>query len=121
MPANDISIRRNIQPSASARQPSASAPRPTSAAAIAPVDEDELVRKEFRVRSDQVTRLATLRRRINKTRNAAEKGLDPSEKSPSMTDRILARVALDYLLEHEDDLQGWTEQDLLNSLRKAKD
>lgn len=121
MAAKEVNLRaklnRNAAPQQSSPATSTSAPSiPTS-----PVDEDDLVRKEVRIRPDQVTRLATLRRRINKTRTAAEKDLDPAEKSTSMTDRILARVALDYLLEHEDDLQGWTEQDLLNSLRNAKD
>lgn len=102
-------------------KPATTAPT-TSRTVPAPViDEDDLVRKEVRVRPDQVAALATLRRRINATRTAAEKHLSPSEKSPSMTDRILARVALDYLLEHADQLTGWTEQELLESLRNAKD
>lgn len=119
MSAKQVDLRAKLNRNAAPQQssPATSAP----ATPISPVDEDDLVRKEVRIRPDQVTRLATLRRRINKTRTAAEKGLDPGEKSPSMTDRILARVALDYLLEHEDDLQGWTEQDLLTSLRNAKD
>lgn len=121
MSAKQVNLREKLGRSSAPQQPSTTTSTPAPAASIPPVDDDDLVRKEVRVRPDQVTRLANLRRRINKTRTAAEKGLDPSEKSPSMTDRILARVALDYLLEHEDTLQGWTEQDLLNSLRNAKD
>lgn len=121
MSAKQVNLREKLGRSTTSQQPLRPTSAPAPAAPIPPIDEDDLVRKEVRVRPDQVTRLANLRRRINKARTAAEKELDPSEKSPSMTDRILARVALDYLLEHEDDLQGWTEQDLLNSLRNAKD
>ncbi|MGP5291664.1 hypothetical protein ACTXL6_16520 [Brachybacterium tyrofermentans] len=121
MSAKEVNLREKLGRNAASSKPTTSAAIPTSPAPIPPGDEDDLVRKEIRVRPEQVTALASLRRRINKARTAAEKGLDASEKSPSMTDRILTRVALDYLLEHEDDLQGWTEQDLLTSLRNAKD
>lgn len=121
MAAKEVNLRAKLNRNAAPQQSSPATSTSATSIPTSPVDEDDLVRKEVRIRPDQVTRLATLRRRINKTRTAAEKDLDPAEKSPSMTDRILARVALDYLLEHEDDLQGWTEQDLLNSLRNAKD
>lgn len=121
MSAKEVNLREKLGRNAASSKPTTSASTPTSPAPILPVDEDDVVRKEVWVRPDQVTALASLRRRINKARTTAEKGLDASEKSRSMTDRILVRVALDYLLEHEDDLQGWTEQDLLTSLRNTKD
>lgn len=121
MSAKQVDLRTKLNRNTNPQQSSPATSTSTPASPIPPVDGDDLVRKEIRVRPDQLTRLANLRLRINKARTAAEKGLDPSEKTPSMTDRTLARVALDYLLEHEDDLQGWTEQDLLTSLRNAKD
>lgn len=80
---------------------------------------DELVRKETRLWPEQLTELATLRRRLNAERNAQEKGLDPSQRSASVTDQALTRAAVTLLLEHADALSGWTEQDILESLRKA--
>lgn len=119
--SKEIDLRAKLSRSTATQKtiPTKSAPRQSSPTPV--VDEDELVRKEFRIRPDQGADLARLRRRINAARTAAEKPLDVSQKSPSMTDRILARVALDYLLEHADSLTGWTEQELLDSLRNAKD
>ncbi|UQN31820.1 hypothetical protein [Brachybacterium kimchii] len=113
-------IRKNDVPQRTAAESTKSAPT-TPAPASVSIPEEDLVRKEFRVRPDQILRLARLRRRINTARRTAQKDLPAKEAVPSMTDRILARVAIDYLLEHEDSLTGWTEQDLLESLRHAQD
>lgn len=119
MPAKDLtsSLRSRIQPN---RVPgeaaaAAAAPTPPPAPTHAPpaIPAAELLRKELFVRPDQNDGLARLRRRINAERRAA------GDKGPSMTDRILLRVAIDYLLENEASLTGWTEADLLQDLRRA--
>lgn len=80
---------------------------------------EELVRKETRLWPEQLTELAQLRRRLNAERNAREKSLEPAQRSASVTDQALTRAAITLLLENADAISGWTEQDVLESLRKA--
>lgn len=111
-------IRQNDGPQSTAptekTSPSASpAPSPTPAY-------DELVRKEARLRSEQVDEIARLRRRLNSARNAAEKPLPPEQRSPSLQDHVITRAAITYLLENADAIDGWTEEGILESLRRLK-
>lgn len=80
---------------------------------------EELVRKETRLWPEQLTELAQLRRRLNAERNTREKSLEPAQRSASVTNQALTRAAVALLLENADAISGWTEQDVLESLRKA--
>ena len=111
-------IRKNDGPQSTATtektSPSASpAPYPTPAY-------DELVRKEARLRSEQIDEIARLRRRLNSARNAAEKPLPAEQRSPSLQDHVITRAAITYLLENADAIDGWTEEGILESLRRLK-
>lgn len=71
-----------------------------------------LQRKEARLREDQVAELARLRRRLSRQR---------SQRPEPLTDNTLIRVAVDLLLEHADELQGDTEDQLRESmLRRSR-
>jgi hypothetical protein len=65
------------------------------------------VRKEARVWPDQADQLAQLRRRLLGRRQQREE---------TITDNTLIRVAVDLLLQHQDKLQGSTEDELRASL-----
>lgn len=71
----------------------------------------QLVRKESRLRMDQVDALAVLTRQLGRrrTRRGGER----------LTDNTLIRVAVDLLLERADQLSGNTEDELLASLKKS--
>lgn len=70
-----------------------------------------LVRKEVRLREDQVTQLAAMRRRVAAAR---------SDRSEIITDNTLIRIAVDWLLTTgEERLQGSTEDELRRSLTQA--
>ncbi|KUL73975.1 hypothetical protein ADL34_19090 [Streptomyces sp. NRRL WC-3605] len=65
-------------------------------------------RKEARLRSDQLTELAELRRHVSSRRR---------DKSEIITDNTLIRVAVDLLLQgHSHRLHGDTEEALLQSV-----
>ncbi|RJT90284.1 hypothetical protein D6T64_04300 [Cryobacterium melibiosiphilum] len=65
------------------------------------------VRKETRLREDQLDALAAKARQIN--RNKAEGG-------ERLTDNTLIRIAVDLLLDRADRLAGSTEDELRNSV-----
>jgi hypothetical protein len=71
----------------------------------------QLVRKEARLRLDQVDALAALTRQLGRRRT--------SRGGERLTDNTLIRVAVDLLLEHADQLGGNTEDELLSSLKRA--
>ncbi|WP_206189246.1 hypothetical protein [Streptomyces prasinus] len=66
-----------------------------------------LERKEARLRADQLTDLAELRRHVNSQRR---------DRSEIITDNTLIRVAVDLLLERSHRLRGDTEEDLRESV-----
>jgi hypothetical protein len=66
-----------------------------------------MVRKEARLRPDQVDALAQLRRRITRARR---------DRTETITDNTLLRVAVDLLLDHADQLRGDTEDQLRRSV-----
>ena len=65
-----------------------------------------LIRKEARLREDQIDELTTLMRRLNRSRNGGER----------ITENTLIRVAVDLLLSRADELGGDTEDKLRNSV-----
>jgi hypothetical protein len=66
-----------------------------------------LIRKEARLRGDQVDQLAQLRRHLSRRR---------ANRDEVLTDNTLIRVAVDLLLHHADELRGDSEQELLDSV-----
>lgn len=80
----------------------------------------ELIRKETRLRPEQLTQIDTLRRRLNAARLAAEKELPREQRTPSVQDHVITRAAITFLLENADAIDGSTEQGILQSLRKLK-
>lgn len=71
----------------------------------------QLVRKESRLRMDQVDALAVLTRQLGRRRT--------SRGGERLTDNTLIRVAVDLLLERADQLRGNTEDELLGSLKES--
>ena len=71
----------------------------------------QLVRKESRLRMDQVDALAVLTRQLGRrrTRRGGER----------LTDNTLIRVAVDLLLDRAEQLRGNTEDELLASLKES--
>ncbi|WP_346149283.1 hypothetical protein, partial [Kitasatospora cinereorecta] len=69
-----------------------------------------LVRKEARLRPDQATALADLRRRLARSR---------TDRSETITDNTLLRIAVDLLLAHADRLHGDTEEQLTESALRS--
>lgn len=67
-------------------------------------------RVDTRLRPDQVTTLARLRKRVARSR---------SDKRERITDATLVRIALDLLFDHSDALHGDTEDALRESVRTA--
>ncbi|GAA2531742.1 hypothetical protein [Pilimelia columellifera] len=69
----------------------------------------QMVRKESRLRMDQVDALAVLTRQLarQRTRRGGER----------LTDNTLIRIAVDLLLDRADRLKGNTEDELLASLK----
>ena len=68
-----------------------------------------LVRKEARLRVDQVDALAVLRRQLARQR---------TDRAEILTDNTLIRIAVDLLLTHTDRLHGDTEDELRNSVTR---
>lgn len=66
-----------------------------------------LVRKEARLREDQLDSLTSLTRSLNRKRKGA---------GERITENTLIRVAVDLLMNHSDKLNGTTEQELLASI-----
>ncbi|MCU1613972.1 MAG: hypothetical protein JWO98_1512, partial [Frankiales bacterium] len=67
----------------------------------------QLVRKEARLRTDQVDALAQLRRRLSRRR---------ANRDEVLTDNTLIRIAVDLLLGQADRLHGDTESELRRSV-----
>ena len=67
----------------------------------------QMIRKEARLRPDQVDALARLRRRITRARTT---------RAETITDNTLVRVAVDLLLARADELHGDTEDELRRSV-----
>jgi len=68
---------------------------------------DEYERKETRLRDDQYGRLTAASRRLNKHRKG---------RGERITENTLIRVAIDLLLDREDQIQGMSEAELRNSV-----
>ena len=66
-----------------------------------------LVRKEARLREDQLDNLTSLTRALNRKRRGA---------GERITENTLIRVAVDLLLNKSDELKGFTEQELRESV-----
>lgn len=71
-----------------------------------------MARMEARIRHDQVTELAKLRRAVAANR---------TDKSERITDNTLVRVAVDFLLAYRDLLEGNTEDELRASVVPEED
>jgi hypothetical protein len=67
----------------------------------------ELERKEVRIRDDQLAALTATSRRLNKRRRG---------RGERITENTLIRVAIDLLLEKDDALGGFTEEELRDSV-----
>lgn len=67
----------------------------------------QMIRKEARLRPDQVDALAQLRRRVTRSR---------TDRTETITDNTLLRVAVDLLLERGEQLAGDTENQLRESV-----
>ena len=65
-----------------------------------------LIRKETRLREDQLDRLTTIARKLNRTKRGGER----------ITENTLIRVAVDLLLARATSLSGVTEAELRDSL-----
>jgi hypothetical protein len=65
-----------------------------------------LVRKETRLREDQLEKLTLLTRKLNRQRRGGER----------ITENTLIRVAIDLLLSKSGELSGATEAELLEAL-----
>ena len=65
-----------------------------------------LVRKETRLREDQLEKLTVLTRKLNRQRRGGER----------ITENTLIRVAIDLLLSRASELSGTTEAELLQAL-----
>src|SRR5690606_37942193 len=70
-----------------------------------------LIRKETRVRADQETALAQLRRQVSQRRT--------TRGGERITENTLIRIAIDLLLSRSDDLAGNTEDELRRSVANA--
>ncbi len=66
-----------------------------------------LVRKEARLREDQLDNLTSLTRALNRKRKGT---------GERITENTLIRIAVDLLLNQSDDLKGFTEQELRESV-----
>jgi hypothetical protein len=67
----------------------------------------KLVRKEARLREDQLDSLTSLTRSLNRQRKGS---------GERITENTLIRVAVDLLMNQSDELKGTTEQDLIKSV-----
>uniref|UniRef100_A0A0C1NIE8 Uncharacterized protein n=1 Tax=Tolypothrix bouteillei VB521301 TaxID=1479485 RepID=A0A0C1NIE8_9CYAN len=64
------------------------------------------MRKEARLREDQIEQLTTLARKINRRRKGGER----------ITENTLIRIAVDLLLSKQQELAGTTEAELYQTL-----
>lgn len=113
--SKNVSLRNTIRPN----------DVPEQAAAIRPATpttppSEELVRKETRLLPEQIDEISRLRRRLNTDRKAAEQALPFEQRSAAIPDQALTRAAITFLLENADAIHGWTEADVLESLRRLK-
>lgn len=90
------------------RRKSASSAVPDSGGSDGPKWQ-RMVRKEARIRADQADELTRLCRRLSSHR---------ADRTERLTDNTVIRVALDLLLEHADQLDGDTEDELRNSVTR---
>lgn len=67
----------------------------------------QFMRKEARLRGDQLSQLAGLRRRLSRARHRRDE---------TITDNTLIRIAVDLLMLRADDLKGDTEAELRQSV-----
>ncbi|MEQ7848137.1 hypothetical protein [Nocardioides kribbensis] len=67
-----------------------------------------LTRKEARIRDDRAEALATLSRRLMRSRRGAG--------AERITDNTLIRIGIDLLLQHADQIEGATEDELRKSV-----
>lgn len=67
-----------------------------------------LIRKETRLREDQLEQLTILTRQLNRQRQG---------KGERITENTLIRIAVDLLLSNSEQLQGITEEELTDSVR----
>jgi hypothetical protein len=81
--------------------------RPLKAKTLGTVRFDELERKETRVRLDQYEALQSLSRKLNRSRN---------RRGQRITENTLIRVAIDLLLNRQDQVAGTTETELRTSV-----
>lgn len=65
-----------------------------------------LIRKEARLREDQLEKLTVLARQLNRQKRGKER----------ITENTLIRLAIDFLLEHAEQLDGGSEDELRASL-----
>ncbi|MFL9458657.1 MULTISPECIES: hypothetical protein [Nostocales] len=95
--------------------PQAAPPSPVASVPTQPEPETEesnipkylqLVRKEARLREDQIEQLTTLARKINRRRKGGER----------ITENTLIRIAVDLLLSKQQELAGTTEAELYQTL-----
>ena len=86
------------------RAPSRRTPAPSESERI---HYSSLVRKEARLRDDQIESLTLRARKLSRNKAATE---------PRITDNTLIRVAVDLLLAHEADLAGTSEAELRRSV-----
>jgi hypothetical protein len=105
-------VRRRDLAALAVTQPDVPPPAPSAPQIVDERPEDgprylTLVRKEARLRADQVDALAQLRRQIIRRRKRRDEPL---------TDNTLLRVAVDLLLAHRDKLHGDTEDELRTSV-----
>ena len=108
-------------PTVAPAQPRASAPAstvPIEKPAPSPVEVDEsvagatylrFVRKDTRLRDDQLEALTSHARRLNRQRRSA---------GPRVTENTLIRVAVDFLLDRIEGASGDDESALLRSVRR---
>ena len=68
-----------------------------------------LVRKDARLRDDQLDLLTSIARRLNRQRQ---------KKGERITENTLIRVAVDLLLDMEEQLEGINEDELLKSVKQ---
>lgn len=114
-----VSLRKTLTKEGTQQQPTSTRPAGESAPSATPAY-DDLVRKEARLRPEQIDAISRLRRRLNADRTAAEKPLPTGQRNASIQDHVITRAAITFLLENADAIDGWTEEDVLESLRRLK-
>mgnify|MGYP001802963234 CR=1 FL=1 len=90
--------------------PTPKPPEPTEPVTSELPKNQTLVRKETRLREDQLSDLTTLTRRLNRAREGGER----------LTENTLIRIAIDLLMSRADELAGNTEDELGESVYHEK-